>query len=45
MALCLDQLDNQREYTPKWQARKPSKAMESASSDFRGAPWFPVKLV
>jgi hypothetical protein len=44
-AACLDQLDNQRKYTSKRQARKPNKAMESASSDFRGAPWFPVKLI
>jgi hypothetical protein len=39
------QLDNQRKYTPKRQARKPKKAMESILYDFRGAPWFPVKLI
>ena len=33
------------QYTPKRQARKPNKAVESASCNSRGAPWFPVKLI
>ena len=33
------------QYTPKRQARKPRKAVESALCDSRGAPWFPVKLI
>ena len=44
-AQCLYQLDRQRKYTPKRQARKPYKAMEGAIHDPRGAPWFPVKLI
>jgi hypothetical protein len=34
-----------QKYTPKRQARKPYKAMESIVYDSRGAPWFSVKLI
>jgi hypothetical protein len=37
--------ERKQKYTPKRRARKPYKAMESASCDSRGAPWFPVKLI
>ena len=30
---CLDRLDNQWEYTAKWQTNKPYKAMESVKYD------------
>jgi hypothetical protein len=29
----------------KWQTYKPYKAMESASCDSRGAPWFPINMM
>ena len=38
------QLDNQWEYTAKWQTNKPYKAMESRK-DSRAAPWFPIKMM
>ena len=37
--------ERKQKYTPKRQARKPYKAMESNIYDSRAAPWFPVTLI